>query len=47
MIRYRYNRQLEPPAPFVHVSLRCPETGIAPEKIVAVAPAYEPFVLLG
>lgn len=22
MIRYTYNRQIEPPAPFVHVSLR-------------------------
>lgn len=24
MIRYAYNRQIEPPAPFVHVSLRRP-----------------------
>jgi hypothetical protein len=27
MIRYAYNRQVEPPAPFIHVSLRCVETG--------------------
>ena len=27
MIRYGYNQQVIPPAPFVHVTLRCPETG--------------------
>ena len=27
MIRYGYTRQLEPPAPFVHVSLRCESAG--------------------
>ena len=27
MIRYRYNGQLTPPAPFVHLSLRNPATG--------------------
>jgi len=27
MMRYTYNRQVEPPAPFVHVSLKCVETG--------------------
>jgi hypothetical protein len=27
MIRYRYLADLVPPAPFVHVSLRCPATG--------------------
>jgi predicted aspartyl protease len=27
MMRYNYNRQIEPPAPFVHVSLKCLETG--------------------
>lgn len=27
MIRYRYARQLNPPAPFVYVRLRCPTTG--------------------
>ena len=26
MIRYRYNRQIAPPAPFIHVTLRCVET---------------------
>ena len=24
MIRYNYNRQLNPPAPFVHVAIECP-----------------------
>lgn len=27
MIRYRYTNQLNPPAPFVNVSLACPATG--------------------
>jgi hypothetical protein len=27
MIHYRYNDQVDPPAPFVSVSLRCPSTG--------------------
>lgn len=27
MIRYRYAEQIQPPAPFVNVSLRCPATG--------------------
>jgi len=27
MTRYRYNQQLVPPAPFVHVTLRCGDTG--------------------
>ena len=27
MIRYRYSRQLDPPGPFVNVTLRCPTTG--------------------
>jgi hypothetical protein len=27
VIRYRYNQQVAPPPPFVHVSLRCRETG--------------------
>jgi len=27
MVRYLYNRQMSPPAPFVHVACRCPETG--------------------
>jgi hypothetical protein len=35
MIRYSYNRQVQPPAPFVHVSLSCLETG----KAVADLPA--------
>ncbi len=35
MIRYGYNQQVEPPAPFVHVTIRCPETA----KVVAGLPA--------
>ncbi len=35
MIRYSYNRQCWPPAPFVYVSLRCPETGRLVEKLPA------------
>jgi predicted aspartyl protease len=35
MIRYGYNRQVSPPAPFVHVTLRCAETG----KEIADVPA--------
>ena len=35
MIRYAYNRQIEPPAPFVHVSLRCPESGKAADNLPA------------
>ncbi len=35
MIRYAYNRQVEPPAPFAHVSLRCPETGKAADDLPA------------
>ena len=27
MTRYGYNQQVDPPAPFVHVTLRCRETG--------------------
>jgi hypothetical protein len=27
MIRYSYNRQIVPPAPFIHVTLRCVDTG--------------------
>jgi hypothetical protein len=27
MIHYNYNRQISPPAPFIHVTLRCTETG--------------------
>ena len=27
MIRYRYSRQLDPPGPFVNVTVRCPATG--------------------
>lgn len=34
MICYRYADQLSPPAPFVHVSLRCPSTG---SSVIALA----------
>lgn len=35
MIRYAYNRQLEPPAPFIHVSLRRPGGSSSLEDIPA------------
>jgi len=35
MIRYAYNQQLEPPAPFVLVTLRNPLTGMEKENIPA------------
>jgi len=35
MIRYLYNQQVNPPAPFVYVSLRCPETGNIVENLPA------------
>ena len=35
MIRYASNRQVDPPAPFVHVSLSCPETGQAVSDLPA------------
>jgi len=28
MIRYAYNRQMSPPAPFVHVTVGCSQTGM-------------------
>lgn len=36
MIRYAYNRQVEPPAPFIHVSLRCLETGKSVDNLPAL-----------
>jgi predicted aspartyl protease len=36
MIRYSYNRQITPPAPFVHVSIRPPERGIAVSDLPAL-----------
>jgi hypothetical protein len=35
MIRYAYNQQVEPPAPFVLVTLRNPVTGLERENIAA------------
>lgn len=35
MIRYNYTRQFDPPAPFVHVSLRCPATGRSVQELPA------------
>jgi hypothetical protein len=32
MIRYAYNRQVEPPAPFVHVTIRRPGPGQASDE---------------
>jgi len=28
VVRYRYNQQYTPPAPFVHVTVRCAQTGL-------------------
>jgi hypothetical protein len=36
MMRYNYNRQVEPPAPFVHVSLKCLETGKSIDNLPAL-----------
>ena len=36
MIRYSYNQQITPPAPFVHVSIRPPERGIAVSGLPAL-----------
>jgi hypothetical protein len=36
MIRYAYNRQVEPPAPFVHVTLLCADTGLSTNEIPAL-----------
>jgi hypothetical protein len=49
VIRYTYNRQIEPLAPFIDVLLRCPETAKVVENLPAQIDAYveEPFVLLG
>jgi hypothetical protein len=35
MIRYAYNRQVEPPAPFVHVALRRPDGASALDDLPA------------
>lgn len=35
MVRYNYNRQVSPPAPFVHVSIRPPNEGSAEAVIPA------------
>lgn len=35
MIRYRYNTQLQPPAPFVHASLRNPADGTHLDNVPA------------
>ena len=36
MMRYTYNRQVEPPAPFIHVSLKCLETGKSVDDLPAL-----------
>ena len=35
MIRYRYTKQLTPPAPFVYVSMRCAATGALLSRLPA------------
>ena len=36
MMRYTYNGQVEPPAPFIHVSLNCLETGNSLDNLPAL-----------
>jgi len=36
MIRYSYNRQITPPAPFVHVTIQPPEDSIASSDLPAL-----------
>jgi hypothetical protein len=36
MMRYTYNRQVDPPAPFIHVSLKCLETGKSVNSLPAL-----------
>jgi hypothetical protein len=36
VIRYRYAQHVDPPAPFVYVALRCPQTGSRVEKLPAL-----------
>ena len=46
MIRYRYARHLQPPAPFVHVTVACPATGGRLEDLPAqVDPGADRSVL--
>jgi Retroviral aspartyl protease len=35
-MRYAYNRQVEPPAPFIHASLKCLETGKSLDNLPAL-----------
>jgi hypothetical protein len=35
-MRYAYNRQVEPPAPFIHVALKCLETGKSVDNLPAL-----------
>lgn len=35
MVRYNYNQQVSPPAPFVHVSVRAPHEGAAETAVPA------------
>jgi hypothetical protein len=48
MIRYRYVTHLQPPAPFVNVTVRCPTTGTSVKDIPAqIDPAADRTVVPG
>jgi hypothetical protein len=48
MVRYAYNRQVTPPAPFVHVSVRAPREGSAEVVVPAqLDPAADLSVIPG
>ena len=46
MIRYTYNAQVQPPAPFVYLTLRNPADGSEVQNVAAQID-NEPWVLLG
>ena len=45
MVRYTYNQQVSPPAPFVHVSVRPPYEGAAGITVPAQISAFLYFSL--
>ena len=50
MIRYRYNQQVSPPAPFIHVTIRRPGDEVSFRVLPAqeaLANRDEPYILLG
>lgn len=48
MIRYRYVTDLQPPAPFVNVTIQCPTTGSSAQNMPAqIDPAADRTVIPG